>query len=147
MSEAIEAVEKFQLRWPGEHNSSYNWCQTYNLHRVLSDFFGMCCGVFPRGLHGSGGTLWHFGIFLMSFAILPHWGLCFAYNKLSLFTWVVLFKVTSTLLAGTKFPSRALYSNKILINMFFLLLWLSRCHRVKVNQSGYMNYGGTTLVV
>lgn len=83
----------------------------------------------------------------MSFAILPHWGLCFAYNKLSLFTWVVLFKVTSTLLAGTKFPSRALYSNKILINMFFLLLWLSRCHRVKVNQSGYMNYGGTTLVV
>lgn len=52
-------------------------------------------------------------------AILPHWGLCFASNKLSLFTWVVLFKVTSTLLAGTKFPSRALYSNKILINMFF----------------------------
>lgn len=55
-------------------------------------------------------------------AILTHWDLCFAYNKLSLFTWVVLSKVTSTLLAGSKFPSRALYSIKILIDMFFIVV-------------------------
>lgn len=29
-------------------------------------------------------------------AILPHWGVCFVSNKLCLFKWVVLYKVTST---------------------------------------------------